>query len=128
MKKKILLKQIKIDLLIFCTEILVIISPDIPHVIRAIEHHQHQKIDPSRFDGADGISVFGPKEIPVSPILWMPFISPNSAKSISVLSHEATHMAKWIFRHCEIDECKETEEIFCLIVGIIVRKTLEGLH
>ena len=118
--KKLPLKQIVVDVMIFCTEVLVLISEDQEHVLRAVKYHQ--KNNPHTIDKGVAGQCWFEEERP--PILWIKRF-PKSPREVGTLVHEVTHISTYIMKNAGIPIDREcTDEVLAHLVGYITQQII----
>lgn len=121
--KKIPLKQQIIDLSIFRTKILVIISKDKEHVLRAVKY-QHGGSIFDNLNGSDAACFFEDKK---SPILWIQRY-PKTPKDYGILTHEACHISTHVLENCRVKTTKEDGETYAYLTEYIVEQILKKIE
>lgn len=79
-------------------------------------------LDPDNQGGADGVSLTDTKRS-ANFVIWLNH-APIGAKDLGTLAHEAAHVAFKIMKHWSIEVCDDTDEVFAMLTGHIVEKTL----
>lgn len=122
MKTKKLFKQKILDLKIFRTEVLVIISEDKEHVARALKYHHGETHKDFDFKGTDAACFFQNGKYP---ILWIQKL-PTTPKEWGTLAHEACHMTVYILENCNVITSHADGETFAYMTEYIVEQVVDG--